>query len=115
LGGRRGLGELDLPERVRRALEQLVSRLPRVLGEVEVYLFGSFARGDWLYESDIDLIVVSPRFQGMELGRRYALVRSLLPDDVSVELLLYTPEEFERAKERSVVVRDAMRYWVRLL
>lgn len=50
----------------------------------------------------------------MGIGRRYALVRALLPPDVSVELLLHTPEEFERARSRSVILRDAERYWVRI-
>ncbi len=61
--------------------------------ELEVYLFGNYVRGDWLRDSDLDLIVVSPRFRGMELGRRYAPVRELLSANVSVELLLYTLEE----------------------
>ena len=109
---RRGLE--GLPTEVRRALEEFVERLRGELGEAEVYLFGSYARGDWLRSSDVDLVVVSPAFRGLGPGERYRLVRRLLPDTISVELLLYTPEEFARALERSVVLRDASRYWVRL-
>lgn len=35
-------------------------RARALLGEAEVYLYGSVARGDFNLESDIDLLVVSP-------------------------------------------------------
>ncbi|MEM0024544.1 MAG: nucleotidyltransferase domain-containing protein [Thermofilaceae archaeon] len=92
-----------------------MERVVEQLGSAQVYLFGSYARGDWLRDSDVDLIVVSPAFRGLNLGERYLLVRRLLPDTISVELLLYTPEEFERLRGRSVILRDAEKYWVRLL
>jgi hypothetical protein len=31
-----------------------------------------------------------------------------------VEVLPYTPEEFQEARRRSVVVRDAESYWVKI-
>ena len=111
---RRGLKGLRLPRHVADALEGFISRAARELGDVEVYLFGSYARGDWLRDSDLDLIVVSRRFKGMDVGERYRVVRSLLPDSISVEILAYTPEEFRRARERSVIIRDAAEYWIRL-
>ena len=63
---------------------------------MEVYLVGSWARGDWLLDSDVDLIVVSKRFEGLSLGERYRLVKSLTPPGRSLDVLAYTPEEFER-------------------
>ncbi len=105
-----------VPERVVEALSRFVERVVEALGsDTMVYLFGSYARGDWLRDSDIDLVVVSPRFRGLSLGERYVLVRSLFPSDVSVDLLLYTPEEFERMVKKSIILRDAMEYWIRLV
>ena len=112
---RRGLDSLELPQRIREALREFLARAKEELGGAEVYLFGSYARGDWLYNSDLDLVVVSPRFKGLSVGERYALVRRLLPEDVSVEVLAYTPEEFRRALRRSVILRDASEYWIKLL
>ena len=43
----------------------------------EAYLFGSYARGDWLEESDVDLIVVSPGFEGVRWLDRLDLVAKL--------------------------------------
>lgn len=84
------------------------------LGDAAVYLAGSYARGDWLRDSDLDLIVVSPRFRWLKLHERYALVRDLLPLDMSADLLLYTPEEFERARRKSAILQDMLEYAVPL-
>jgi len=85
------LERLRVPKEVAEILREFVEKVRRVLGEdTEVYLFGSYARGDWLRDGDLDLIVVSPRFEGMDLGKRYTLVRELLPTNISADLLLYT-------------------------
>jgi len=91
-------------------LKKFVADAEKSLGFVEVYLFGSYARGDWLEDSDVDLVVVSPAFRGLDIGRRYSIVRRLLPMNIGFEILTYTPEEFEEAKKRSIVLQDAMEY-----
>ncbi|MEM1607258.1 MAG: nucleotidyltransferase domain-containing protein, partial [Candidatus Bathyarchaeia archaeon] len=50
----------ELPKSVLDAIKIFLENLVREVGEAEVYLFGSYARGDWIEESDIDLIVISP-------------------------------------------------------
>jgi len=114
-GEQQALDRLNVPTMIKEALKEFLAKVKKVLGDPEVYLFGSYARGDWLYESDLDLIVVSRRFKGLDLGKRYTLVRKLISSKVSVELLLYTPEEFERVKKKSIVIQDAMEYWIKLL
>ena len=102
------------PREVIDMLRESVRRLREVLGDVEVYLFGSYARGDWLLDSDIDLIVVSRGFEGLDLGKRCSLVRRFLPRDRGFDIIAYTPEEFEEARRRSIVIQDAAEYWVRV-
>ena len=109
------LDSLEIPNDIKKALRDFLVKVKYVLDDVDVYLFGSYARGDWLYDSDIDLIIVSPKFRGLDVGKRYVLARNLISDEVSVELLLYTPEEFERVKRKSIVIQDAMEYWIKLL
>ncbi|MEM0027639.1 MAG: nucleotidyltransferase domain-containing protein [Ignisphaera sp.] len=103
-----------VPEDVLELLRAFADRLRAVLGFAEVYLFGSYARCDWLVDSVIDLIVVSDGFRGLGLGERYALVRKLLPPNRGFEILTYTPEEFEYAKKRSIVIQDASEYWIKI-
>lgn len=103
-----------LPEALQGYLKALLEGLRRLDPEVEVYLTGSYARGDWLEDSDVDLIVVSRLFEGLELGERYRMVKEAAPSGFGLEALTYTPEEFERAKVRSVILQDMLEYAVRL-
>lgn len=108
------LRKLSLPPEVFKALEELVKALRERCDDVEVYLFGSYARGTWLEDSDIDLIVISKCFEGMGSEERYRYVRNLASKRLSFELLIYTPQEFEKVKKRSIVIQDAMEYWIKL-
>ncbi|MEZ0320127.1 MAG: nucleotidyltransferase domain-containing protein [Pyrobaculum sp.] len=81
------------------------------------YLFGSYARGDWLYSSDIDLVVVSKDFEKLRWLDRLGLIAKIqlrLGLEKWVEALPYTPKEFAEALERSAVLKDASKYWVRV-
>jgi len=107
---------LRVPNNIREILEDFKNKVIKVLGkDTQIYLFGSYARGDWLNDSDLDLIVISNKFKNMSLEKRYRIVRSLLPTNISVELLLYTPEEFEKIKKKSIIIKDAMEYWIEIL
>lgn len=71
-----------------------------------VLMFGSRARGDADAQSDIDLIIVydtDKRFMA-RLDELYTLWD--LP--IAVDMLAYTPEEFERMKRESYFVADAV-------
>ena len=79
------------------------STIDRVLNELigyepeKIILFGSVARGETDEFSDIDLIVIKdtdrPFFQ------RLADVNDFLPRDLAIDVLVYTPGEFEAMVE----------------
>ena len=104
-------------ERAVRAVRRLVEELERMGIRVEAaYLFGSWARGDWMVDSDVDVVVVSPSFRGMPWLRRLELVARVearLDLPVSLDVLPYTPEEVGEVK--SAVLRDAKKYWKRVV
>ena len=106
---------MNLPERVRRAIEVFLRNLRLRYPDAEAYLYGSYARGDWLLDSDVDLIVVSDLFDEQDMAKRIAVVRCLAPRDRAFEILAYTRREFEEAKRRSIVIQDAATYWKKLL
>lgn len=104
-------------EKVVRAVKLLVEELERMGIVVEAaYLFGSWARGDWLGDSDVDVVIVSPSVRGMPWLKRLELVakaEARLDLPLSLDVLPYTPEEVIEAK--SAVLRDAMKYWKRIV
>jgi len=100
----------EITERVVKAIRE---RIP----DARVILFGSRARGDALKDSDIDLIVVSKVFEGMHFTDRASYVLRILWEadtlpPVDVDLLCYTPEEFEERRREISIVREALLYGV---
>ena len=107
-----------VPERTRPELETFVydfaRRLREEVGAEMVILFGSRARGDWLKESDYDFIVVSQRFQDVPWPRRPVELYRLWVGSPGIELLCYTPEEFQHKSREINVVAEALREGIQL-
>jgi len=99
-----------LAEFVRHHLPTLRARL----ASVQVIAFGSRVRGDALSTSDLDLIVVSPWFASVPFLRRPGAVLELLEYPGGLELLCYTPEEFEEKRQEFGIVRVALEQGVAL-
>jgi hypothetical protein len=65
------------------------------------YLFGSRGKGDARPDSDIDLIVVSPAFTGMPQWKRWEVLGDALSEVFEpIDVLAYSPEEFDARKDR---------------
>jgi predicted nucleotidyltransferase len=88
---------------VRDSLPTLRTRL----APLRVIAFGSRVRGDALSTSDLDLVLVSPWFGSLRFLERAPAVLELLDYPAGLELLCYTPDEFERKREELGVVRVA--------
>ena len=58
------------------------------------FLFGSRARGDYLEESDWDIMIISPEFANISFPDRATIFLRKIPLR-RVELLCYTEKEFE--------------------
>jgi len=90
-------------------LARFRGRLVSVLGRVDhVVLFGSHARGETHEWSDVDVMVVSPAFHGMSQIRRAARARGAWDLPHPVDILCYTPEEFEDLRHQISIVRHAL-------
>jgi predicted nucleotidyltransferase len=96
----------EIREKVLGVLEELSEELG-----ADVYLFGSYARGDHRPDSDVDVLVVSERFEGMAYVDRVAFVGSKLPYDMGFEIVALTPGEFEKG---GPFIREVSRYWIRV-
>ena len=86
--------DIGQSEKIYEQLRELAGLLKSKHGVKKVYLYGSFARGDFNEGSDIDLIIVG----GFE-GRVPERIRQVLDiTSLPVEPLVYTEAEFEQMK-----------------
>ncbi len=81
-----------MKKKIRRIIKCLLPYQPERL-----YLFGSWARGEEDELSDIDLVVIKQTSSAF-FDRLREAARFLPPDMGGVDILVYTPEEFEKMK-----------------
>ena len=72
-------------------------------------LFGSRARGRARRDSDVDLLLVSPKFRRKNAVDRASPLYLEWDLPYSVDFLCYTPEEFRQLSRRVTLVREAIR------
>lgn len=87
---------IEHSEQVYEQLKELATLLKTQYKVRKVYLYGSFARGDFNEGSDIDLIIVG-EFEG-RMPERIKKVIDLTP--LPIEPLVYTESEFDEMKDR---------------
>ncbi|MBS1216631.1 MAG: repeat protein [Proteobacteria bacterium] len=100
------------PDRASRR-ERLELELARILTRIvdadteRVILFGSAARGDVKSTSDLDLLVV--RRDARRPAERAADLYRRAQPSLAVDILVYTPEELDAARETSSFIRRILR------
>lgn len=95
--------------------EQVIETLRNLKREVKckVYLFGSYARGDHLLDSDVDILVVSESFKGLPQPERIAQIRLKLPGDLPFDIIALTPEEHQKLKDRAFY-KEISKHWIEI-
>jgi predicted nucleotidyltransferase len=76
-------------------IQNLADRIVRRHHPERIILFGSFARGEAGPDSDIDLLVLMP-YSGHAIRQSAAIRAELTDSPHSIDVLVRTPEEFER-------------------
>lgn len=74
----------------------------------KMIFFGSRAGNKYTKYSDIDLIVISSKFKKIKSFKRAPVLRLKWKLDYPVDLLCYTPEEFEKKKKEPTIVKEAV-------
>jgi len=89
-------------------IKSYFKKLKKINAE-KIVFFGSRAKGDFHNDSDFDLIVVSKKFENLRQDKRVLLSYKLWKNDFALELLCYTPEEFEERKNGLTIVSEALK------
>jgi len=93
-------------------IEYLVEQVKMNFAPQQIILFGSCARQEERETSDIDLIVVAESEK--DFVERIADFYRILKPKVALDLLVYTPEEFNRLLNESAFVKNAVKEGVKL-
>ncbi len=92
-------------------IKQLKAYKHAVSKDIPLYkmiFFGSRAKGRFHQDSDIDIVIVSPQFKGLNFFQRGAKMYDYWNLRYPVDFLCYTPEEFNKLKKQITIVKEAV-------
>ncbi len=96
-------------------LERFASRLQERYRITHLILFGSRAEGRAAADSDYDFIIVSPDFEGVPWLKRLPDLHDYWDAAVGLDVLCYTPAEFEKLTSQVTMVRGAARRGIHVI
>lgn len=92
-------------------ITRMLHGLDAKFGVDRALLFGSAARGSRLDDSDVDIIVVSKRFEGLSIPARQAAIQKEWSHETELQALTYTPSEFVEVTKR-LTMQEILSYAV---
>ena len=85
-------------EKLSAKVNAAINRIAHGYQPDKIVLFGSFARGDFHDDSDVDLLIIKDTTDSVL--RRMDAVLDHCTGDIAVEALIYTPTEFDAMLRR---------------
>lgn len=89
-------------------LKEYKATLSKDIPIKKMLFFGSRAKGRFHQDSDIDLVIVSPKFRRLNFFQRGAKMYDYWNINYPVDFLCYTPKEFNKLKKQITIVREAV-------
>ncbi len=99
---------MDRKKTLIKELHQFAKNLASEYPIKTMILFGSQVTGRMHKDSDVDLIIVSEKFEGVAKLDRAPDIYWKWNLDYPVDILCYTPKEFERKKKLIGIVKIAV-------
>lgn len=98
-----------------KVIKDFIRRVRQKYKIERAILFGSRARKDHLKNSDYDVILVSPDFQGVFFSSRISKMYIFWKHyPLEIEPICYTPEEFRQKMKEHGIVRQALKEGIEL-
>lgn len=96
---------------------QLIKEHLKFLKRLEpekIILFGSRARKDNLEESDVDLLIISKKFEGVEFRERVIQAYGQWNKKQNLDIICYTPEELKKRMNQMGIVQQAIKEGIKI-
>lgn len=71
-------GEYEIDQSIMNVIKKFLDELSKYIHIEEAYLYGSYARGDYLKTSDIDLIIISDDFKHTKFTERRDMIENIV-------------------------------------
>jgi len=104
-----GLGCIEMDKKTNKIVKSFVKAVRKKIPSSKIYLFGSRVKGNAKKDSDYDFLIISKDFKGSNFEERCAeiyFIKRKIP--AAMDILCYTPEEFEKQKKQISIVRVAV-------
>ena len=86
-----------VPDKIKKIVFEFIEELKRNNIPIDtVFLFGSYAKGNYTQDSDIDLLIVSPIFEGDIIEDRKKIRKYILKISSYLEIIPCSSEEFKK-------------------
>ncbi|HQE06217.1 MAG TPA: nucleotidyltransferase domain-containing protein [Tepidanaerobacteraceae bacterium] len=90
---------VKIPRTVQKVLENYVLKIDKQIPVKKAILFGSYAKGTYNKDSDIDIAIFSDYFAGMEQVEAFKfLFLQTLDYDLDLQPLAFTVDDYENPK-----------------
>ncbi len=77
-------------------INKLRDKLINLYSPEKVYIFGSYAWGNPTEDSDLDILVITDKFEELSVGKRISLATDILFDyEFPIDLIVESKKEFE--------------------
>jgi predicted nucleotidyltransferase len=102
-----------LKNNIKKIIKEYLKYFPKNIKIEKIFLFGSYAKGNYDEDSDIDLILISSDFKKIDFLKRLEMLssfrKSKLTQSVAMDILGYTPEEFKNISKESIIIKKAIK------
>ncbi len=92
-----------------RKVEDFLRKISKKYKLKKAIIFGSSVKGNFGENSDIDLIIISDKFEGLSSLKRPVELYLEWDLDYPVDFVCFTTKEFEKLKRRVSLVKEALK------
>ncbi len=98
-----------IENKINKSFTRFKSAIKKEFKPMHFILFGSRAKKTEFIYSDFDFVIVSDKFRDMDWHKRISKVVRRWDCEADIDVLPYTPEEFEKKKNQVCIVQQAVR------